>query len=188
MATVENRYQAATEYVRRAIDAVERAPSAFNVVDRYAATLKTKPARDELARLDAVWLRAANDLDRVRAAQAAELLADRTEESLPGAPQDWRRTNLYAGERPSSTPATSYRQELAGEAQRDWDWFANEASGAANFGKGIAQWVLIGGGLLLAIKAVDYLRVSQEHNSKSTARELNEGLERAAADVEHIDR
>ena len=75
---------------------------------------------------------------------------------MPGAPQDWRRTNLYAGERPSSTPATSYRQELTGEAEHDWGWFKDKANGAADPGKGIAQWILIGGGLLLAIKAVDY--------------------------------
>ena len=35
------------------------------------------------------------------------------EESLPGAPQDRARTNLYAGETPRGTPATTYGQELA---------------------------------------------------------------------------
>jgi hypothetical protein len=131
-------------------------------------------------------MRATNDIDRAKIARDAELLADRAEENLPGAPQSWRRTNLFAGEDERSTPATTYGQELAHEAEQDWKWVREKASGAADAGKGLAQWLLIGGGILVAAKLADYLRTREQRRATGTARALNEGLERTAADAEQI--
>src|SRR5206468_3585035 len=78
------------------------------IVDAYASTLKTETVRNELRRLEALWMHATTDIDRARIARDAELLADRTEENLPGAPQDRARTNLRPGEQASATPATSF--------------------------------------------------------------------------------
>ena len=182
MATVVNRYWEAISYVHRAVDTVEAAPSLLNVVDRYAAKVKTQPVRDELTRIEARWLRATNDLERAKIARDAELLADRTKENLPGAPQSWKRTNLYVDEQEQLAPATSYGQEVAREADSDWTWLKEKASGAAGAGKGIAELLLLGGGIFLAIKAVDYLRARQ--TSTVSAAALNRGLERAATDAD----
>ena len=132
MATVVNRYWEAVSYVHRAVDTVESAPSLLNVVDRYAAKVKTQPVRDELTRIETRWLRATSDLERAKIARDAELLADRTKENLAGAPQSWKRTNLYVDEQEQSTPATSYGQEVAREADHDWTWLKEKASGAAD--------------------------------------------------------
>ena len=102
MATIEQRYNAATEYVRRAIRQVEGGalhtwgsflPAIF-ATEIYAGQLKTEPVKNELAKIEDRWLRAASDIERARVARDAELLADRTEENLPGAPTGWTRTNL----------------------------------------------------------------------------------------------
>ena len=186
MATVVDRYWEAISYVHRALDEVESAPSLLNLVDRYAAKVKTQPVRDELARIESRWLRATSDLERAKIARDAELLADRTKENLPGAPQSWRRTNLFVGEDERSTPATSYGQELASEAENDWQWVKDKASGAADAGKGLAQLLLVGGGLFVAAKALDYLHSRQQQHAVTTERALNAGLERAATDSERI--
>jgi hypothetical protein len=179
MATVESRYKAATDYVRRAIDVVESAPSILNVIDRYAARVKTESVRDALTQLEVRWLRASSDFDRANVGREAELLADRTKENLPGAPQDWTRTNLFSGERESSTPGTSYAAEFAHEADHDWNWASDKATRAAEASKGIGRWLFAGGGLLLALKLVDYLRERQGHQALA----LNDALERAADDA-----
>src|SRR5437660_491586 len=114
MPTVEGRYAAATRYVRRAIATVENQPFTYVVdpitglVEWYAGRTKTEPARNDLSRIEARWLRATTDIERARVARDAERLADRVQEALPGAPQDRDRTNLFKGERPTSTPTTSY--------------------------------------------------------------------------------
>jgi hypothetical protein len=184
MATVVDRYWEAVSYVHRAVDEVESAPSLLNIADRYAAKVKTQPVRDELSRVESRWLRATNDIDRAQIARDAELLADRTKENLPGAPQSWTRTNLYAAEVEKSTPATSYGEELAAEAEHDWTWLKDKAGAAAGAGKGIAQWLLVGGGLFVAYKLVDYLRAHEQRTATSTARALNSGLEHAAVESE----
>src|SRR5262249_40642568 len=95
-------------------------------------------------------------------ARDAELLADRAQENLPGAPQDRPRTNLYPGEVPKGTPATSYTGELVSQAQevgRDaWGWFSHKADRAASVLGDVGQWLLIGGGVLLGIQAFGLLR------------------------------
>jgi sugar phosphate isomerase/epimerase len=124
MATVEERYMAATAYVRRAVDVVEERGITYlidpvtGIVEWYAGKTKTQQPRNELTRIEARWLRTATDTDRAAVARDAELLADRVQESLPGAPQDRVRTNLYEGETPKGTPATSYAQEVAMQALR----------------------------------------------------------------------
>jgi hypothetical protein len=115
-ATVEQRYKDAIAYVRRAIDSVTAAQSsALNLLpdSLNPALVKTAPARGELSRLELRWSRATSDKDRAAVARDAELLADRVQEDLPGAPQDRQRTDLVKGEVPTSTPATSYLGELA---------------------------------------------------------------------------
>lgn len=184
MATVENRYESATAYVTRAIARVESAPALVNLVDRYAAGLKTASVREALAQVQARWLRASNDNDRAIVAREAELLADRTKENLPGAPPDWVRTNLFVGERESTTAATSYGQSLADEARQDWSWLSERASEGADATKGFARWLLAGGGLLVAWKALGYF----SERKAASAAVLNRRLERAASDAERRDR
>jgi hypothetical protein len=72
MATVEYRYEVATAYVTRAVARVEAAPALVNLVDRYAARLKTASVRDALAQIQARWLRASSDADRAVVARDAE--------------------------------------------------------------------------------------------------------------------
>src|SRR5258706_16112375 len=101
MATVEQRYGTAHEYVNRAVRQVEAGavhtwasilPPVF-ATEVYAGRLKTEEVKNELRRIEERWLRAGTDIERARVARDAELLADRTEENLPGAPTDWKRTN-----------------------------------------------------------------------------------------------
>src|SRR5262249_61533156 len=113
MPTAEQRYKAANDYIERAIVAVESGSvwSYLHPLGGLAETLagpyKTETARNELERIEARWLRATTDAERARIARDAELLADRAQENLPGAPQDRPRTNLYPGQGPNGTPATS---------------------------------------------------------------------------------
>src|SRR5690348_3881120 len=101
MPTVEDRYATTTAYVRRAIAVVMDQGVGYSMdpitglVEWYAGQTKTETARNELARIQARWLRATTDEERGAIAREAELLADRVEENLPGAPQDRQRTNLY---------------------------------------------------------------------------------------------
>ena len=112
MATAEQRYTAAAEYVRRALAVIE--PSWWNVFEHQAYEQKTAPVRSDQQKIEGRWLRATSDQEREAIARDAELLADRTKENLPGAPSDWRRTNLYRGEVEKQTSATSFWGELAG--------------------------------------------------------------------------
>jgi hypothetical protein len=180
MATVEGRYEVATAYVTQAIHRVESAPALVNVVDRYAARLKTASVREALTQIQGRWLRAVSDADRATVAREAELLADRTKENLPGAPEGWTRTNLFAGEREATTPATSYGQSLSAEAEQDWHWLSDRAVDAADATKSFARWLLAGGGLLVVWKTLDYFGKRQTVSAIA----LNRGLERAAAEAE----
>jgi hypothetical protein len=174
MATVESRYKAATDYVRRAIAAVANAPSSWNLIDRYAASIKTEPVRDELSHIESRWLRSTGDFDRAKVARDAELLADRTKENLPGAPTDWKRTNFYRGEQEKTTPATSYGGEVVREIESGWKSDAHESGG-------IPTWLLVAGACALVITGV---LVGKRRQASSTARVLNRELERVAAERE----
>lgn len=176
MSSTEQRYKAAIAYVLRAIDRVESVGFNSSLVDLYAARLKTEPVRNELGWIEGRWLRATNDVDRARIARDAELLADRTEESLPGAPQTWPRTNFWKGEQPTSTPATSFAQELEKQAGDSWDWAATKAGDAARSGSSIAKWLLLGGGLLIALKLFHDRRAREDRARGDSQQRLSDEL------------
>lgn len=172
MPTAKERYEAATKYVERAIAKVEMPPITAGVIpllggiEAYAGHLKTEAARNDLAHIEARWLRATSDDERTRIARDAELLADRVQESLPGAPQDRARTNLYKGEIQTSAPATSYGQEVGRQAEEMWHWAKHAAGGIADEAREIGKWLLFGGGLVLAIKVVGLVRENQRRNER----------------------
>jgi hypothetical protein len=187
MATIEQRYDAATRYVERAIDVVDNGPRVFDplsaAIELYAGRTKTQYARVELRSIEARWLRATNDVDRARVARDAELLADRVEESLPGAPQDRARTNLYPGELPTGTAATSFDDEAQRQAHSVWTWLGDRADAATSEAKTVAKWLLVGGGVLVGWKALTLVR-GRHRNRRSRAqarRVINERLAEVAA-------
>ena len=186
MATIKDRYTAATEYVRRAITAVESKPLAYAIdpvtglIEWYAGRTKTEPARNELMRIEARWMRATSEIERARIARDAELLADRVQETLPGAPQDRKRTNLYAGEHQTSTPATSYYGEVADEAVELGSYAKGFAGSALDGIASVGKWLLLGGGVLLALKTVEYLRERERKRPAPPERQLQSALEGAA--------
>jgi len=192
MSTATERYEAATKYIGRAIATVERPPLSgalfppLAAIEAYAGSAKTQTARNDLARIEARWLRATTEEDRARIARDAELLADRVQESLPGAPQDRARTNLYKGEVPTATPTTSYAQEVGHQAEEVWHWAKDTAAGVGHGVQQVGKWLLVGGGLLLAIKAVDLIRTRQQRDARRvpTRRLLNASLVRAAERAE----
>jgi hypothetical protein len=184
MPTVEDRYKSATEYVRRAVSTVETRGIRYTIdpisgiVEWYAGKTKTAEPRNQLARIEARWLRAATGDARNEIARDAELLADRVEESLPGAPQDRARTNLFEGEPPSGTPATSYAQEVDNQADEVSGWLRAKTSSATREASSVGKWLLVGGGIALAWKGVDYLRRRSAANETESA--LNASLVSAA--------
>lgn len=190
MPTVQERYRTATAYVRRAVTTVENRGIAYAVdpvtglIEWYAGRTKTEPARNELARLDERWLRASSDIERARLAREAELLADRVQETLPGAPQDRERTNLFKGEEPTSTPATSYYGEVAAQADTTWHWLRDKAGYVADEATTLGKLLLVGGGVVAAWKLVDYLRLREQRrhvrSAGSTEHRLNANLARVA--------
>lgn len=188
MPTIAERYEAATAYVRRAIAIVEDRPLAYVVdpvsgaIEWYAGRIKTGPARSDLEKVEARWMRSANDLDRARVARDAELLADRVQETLPGAPQDRKRTNLYPGEQQTSTPATSYYEAVADQAADVAHAGGVFAGAAIDAVATVGKWLLVGGGVVLATKVVDYLRERQRRQpaAQPTRSELQAALEAAA--------
>ncbi|HEY2747318.1 MAG TPA: hypothetical protein VGL86_22000 [Polyangia bacterium] len=191
MPTVEERYQAATAYVHRAISAVENRGFAYvidpvtGVVEWYAGKVKTDVPRAELSRIQARWLRATRDDERGQVARDAELLADRVEENLPGAPQNRERTNLYAGERATATPPTTYYGEVADESREMWNRLKDAADRAADEASIVEKTLLVGGGLWAGWKVFDYLRERQRERMRSAdgriRRALDASLEHAAS-------
>jgi hypothetical protein len=188
MPTVEERYAAATAYVRRAVDHVEKTPFTYLVdpvtgaIEWYASKLKTQPARNELAHIESRWLRVTNEVDRARVARDAEYLADHVQETLPGAPQDRKRTNLYAGEVPTGTLATSYYEEVDRQSADVWHAVKGIASGAAHDVSTLGKALLIGGGVLLGLKAISYMRERQQRSRAASGmrRSLSRNLEAEA--------
>jgi hypothetical protein len=176
--------------VRSAIFDVEARGIAYSVhpvtglVEWYAGRDKTAPARQDLSHIEARWLRAASDTERSAIAREAELLADRVQESLPGAPQNRQRTNLYKGEQASSTPGTSYYGEFANQAVETWDVLRTAARETATTAESVARYALLGGGIVLGWKLFDYLRARERRqevrSSGATKRALNAALEHVA--------
>jgi hypothetical protein len=179
--SIEDRYKRAIEYVHRAVDTVEDKAFDASLVDWFAARKQTETARSEVARVEGRWLRATNDMDRARVARDAELLADRVQESLPGAPQDRERTNLWPGEVPTSTPATTYGDALAEQATAVARAIPSLTSGATDSLAGVGRWLLIAGGLFVAWKAIDYMHERERKRpAQPTTRELQAAVEAAA--------
>src|SRR5215813_13727402 len=184
MATEEQRFKDATDYVHRAIAVVEHGPLSLSptlgFLDALAGRYKTETARNELDRIEERWLRATSAAERLRIAREAELLADRVQENVPGAPQDRQRTNLYPGEVPTATPATSYAEEFGRQAESAWSWVKEKGERAGEGLESIGNWLLLGGGVLLAIQIVGLLRDAQRRNARRTHSEINARLVRAA--------
>lgn len=186
MATVEQRYQSAVAYVERAISTVEKGNSSWNpvsnAIERYAGKTKTSEPRNDLQHIKDRWAHATSDVERARIARDAELLADRTQESLPGAPQDRQRTNLFKNETPTSTPATSYGDEAKREAAHAVHWVREKAHAVAEAidpSPSIGTWLLIGGGVVAAILL---LRSNDREQRQANARTINRRLARIAND------
>jgi hypothetical protein len=88
MPTVEDRYVAATGYVRRTVGAVERQPIGFFArpggrVEWYAGRDLAAPFSAELRRIEGAWLLAPSDEAREHAVRQVEALALRAIEALP---------------------------------------------------------------------------------------------------------
>lgn len=118
-------------------------------------------------------------------ARDAELLADRVEENLPGALQDRVRTNLLPGEAPTFTPPTTYYGEVAAQSRESWAWLKDKANVAADGAISAGKLHLVGGGVALGWKHIDYLRDRERARLRSasgrTRHALNASLARAAS-------
>lgn len=189
MPTVQERYTAATSYVRRAIADVADRGVLFALdpitgfIEWYAGRAKVEEPQHELERIEARWLRATTDDARATIAHEAELLADRIEENLPGAPQDRPRTNLYADEIQRSTAATGYQQEFDRQATDVWNGLATRAKESGHAASGIGKWLLAGGAAVLGWKAFRYVQERERLREPTADRQrrlLDANLERAA--------
>jgi hypothetical protein len=112
-------------------------------------------------------------------------LADRVQETLPGAPQDRRRTNLFKGEQQTSTPETSYAGELAAQAGLVFHGIGNSATSAAEALATVGKLLIAGGTLVAGWKLATYLRERSRRKDQRSAvdecRALNANLARAAS-------
>ena len=161
MATATERYNRATSYAHHAIASVSRSMWSVGVFDYYGNQEKTKTARQDLERIEARWWRASVESERNLIARDAELLADRIKENLPGAPLDWQRTNLAAGEIEKTQPPTTFASDLNDRANEVWAWASGAAERTTHGVTQIGAFVLIGGGLLLGSQVVSLLRGKQ---------------------------
>jgi hypothetical protein len=118
--------------------------------------------RREQARIEARWWRAAGEAERAQVARDAELLADRVEESLPGAPQDRGRTNLAADEVAHGTPAVTLGDELGREAAETWGWAKRKGEEAAGAAGGAGRLLLMGAGAVVALRLAGWLTNRKE--------------------------
>ena len=197
MPTVQARYAAATAYVRRAIASVASRGVSYSMdpitgfVEWYAGKAKTEEPQNELSRIESRWLRATSEETRTGVARDAELLADRVEENLPGAPQDRARTNLVAGELQRSTPSTSYAQEVDQQAGEVWGAVKARAAETSHAASGVGKLLLAGGAAFLGWKAFRYWRwqtpARQEIVAGDDRRLLDANLARAANERDAVD-
>lgn len=179
MPTLVERYDLAHRYIERAVSTVEREALTSSVVpllngfEWYASRLRTETARNDLARIDARWLRATTDRERSEIAREAELLADRVAETLPGAPRDWKRTNLASGEAEKTTQKPTLADELKYEAREAWSGFEAEIVRPAS---SLLGWLAAGA---LAVGGWKLWQFTRDDDRKER-RQLNRALERAA--------
>lgn len=180
MSTTVERYESARRYVERAVAAVEHEALTSSVVpvldgfEWYGSRLRTETARNDRSRLEARWLRATTDKERVGIARDMELLADRVAESLPGAPQDWKRTNLGKNEAASATAKPSLSDELKAEAGSTWSTIESQVARPAT---SILGWLAAGALAVGGWKLWQFVR-SDEGGER---RRLNRALERIVA-------
>jgi hypothetical protein len=124
---------------------------------------QTETAKNDLRKIEDRWLRATTDKERATIARDAELLADRVQENLAGAPQDRKRTNLFKDEKQTFTPGTSYHQEVKREGAEDWDWFKRKASEYKAGAASILTLITVGGAIYLGTRFV--AAMSKERSS-----------------------
>jgi hypothetical protein len=97
---------------------------------------------------------------------------------------DRRRTNLWKGEEQTSTPATSYYGEVQSQAGESWSWLKDKAGYVADEASALVKLGLLGGGVVVAWKLVDYFREQQgrqvSRSASGVERQLNASLARAA--------
>jgi hypothetical protein len=164
MEETQRRFDAATGYVRRAIEKV--ATASLETTDVLAARFKVDPIINELRGLEAKWLRATSELERTTIARDAEHLADRTKENLPGAPGDWRRTNLATGEIETQTPASSIDSETNRQAGEMWSWLRTTAGRAAESVATVGKWFVVGGAVLLGLQLAGLFERAERRGGK----------------------
>ena len=160
----ERRYEAAKAYVDRAVATVI-ALGMYSPFDQIAAREKTAPVISDAKKLDAKWLRATTETAREALAREAENLADRTKENLPGAPSDWKRTNLYKGEAEKQTAATTYAAAVADEASLRVGQVGQGLGALFSGLGGAAKLALVGGAVFVGFKLVSAFR-SREDRSR----------------------
>lgn len=164
MPTTEERYRSAVAYTRQAIDVVESQAlrstwiPLLGAAEWYANRTKTEHPRAELSRIEDKWLRATSTAQRDAIAREAELLADRVQENLPGAPQSRARTNLGKSEEPMSTPTTSYTRTIAEDASDAFAWVKRQAADAADTATSLSGWLLAASAVALGWQIVDALQ------------------------------
>ncbi|HEY2733099.1 MAG TPA: hypothetical protein VGI70_03900, partial [Polyangiales bacterium] len=99
--------------------------------------------------------------------------------------QNRERTNLYAGERATATPPTTYFGEIANRSTQLWQGLMDAAERAAEEASIVEKTLLVGGGLWLGWQVFDHLRERARRTERSadgrTRRLLNVNLERAAS-------
>ncbi len=149
----ERRYALAKEYVNHAVATV-LALGLYSPVDQIAARDKTAPVISDANKIEKKWLRATSDKERDAIAREAENLADRTKENLPGAPSNWKRTNVYRGEVEKQTPATNYAGEVVDEATLRAKQVGGGVGALFSGLGGAAKLALAGGAIFLGWKLV----------------------------------
>lgn len=102
------RYDAATMYAAGQIARWRT----LNPVSAIVADVTT-PYYNDLGAIQKRWDAAEDEATRATIARDAERLADRVQETMPGAElKGWKRTNLERGETPKVTPDSSYAREV----------------------------------------------------------------------------
>ena len=157
----ERRYEAAKAYVDRAVATV-LALGMYSPMDALGAREKTAPVVSDTKKLDAKWLRATTETVREALAKEAENLADRTKENLPGAPPDWKRTNLYKGETEKQAAPTTYAGAVAEEASLRAHQVGQGLGFLASGLGGVAKLGLLGGAVFLGLKLVSAFESRRE--------------------------
>lgn len=93
---------------------------------------------------------------------------------------DRKRTNLYKGETPTSTPATSFGQEASNQATHVVHWVRQKARAVSqklDEPWHLGTWLLVGGGLVLTVAL---LSSNDRDRRQARGRALNRRLAQIA--------